>query len=162
MSQEYGRWIPIAKNGDQLGFWADNSLGITRGGVVGVKTDEGSFLSVGTQGLTAVVDGDTATVTTGSPRRLVVPNPNTLTIRALASQVSTQATEIDTKAAQTDLDALAATTADFDTAGLARKVEDPGEVTIDTGDVPGSLGALRDAINALRTAMSNADLMGTR
>lgn len=161
MSKEYGRWIPLAKNGEQSGIWVDNSLGITRGGVVGVRTDEGSFLSTGTNGLTAIV-GDGATVTTGSPRRLVIPNPNTQAIRALAVKVDTNATAVATKAAQTDLDTLAAQTADFDTAGLARKAEDPGDVTVDTGDVAAALVLLQDKINALMAAQRAAAQIGSR
>lgn len=161
MSKEYGRWIPLAKNGEQSGIWVDNSLGITRGGVLGVRTDEGSFLSTGTNGLTAIV-GDGATVTTGSPRRLVIPNPNTQAIRALAVKVDTNTAAVETKAAQTDLDALAAQTADFDTAGLARKAEDPGDVTVDTGDVAAALVLLQDKINALMAAQRAAAQIGSR
>ena len=161
MSKEYGRWIPLAKNGEQSGIWVDNSLGISRGGVVGVRTDEGSFLSTGTNGLTAIV-GDGATVTTGSPRRLVIPNPNTQAIRALAVKVDTNTAAVATKAAQSDLDTLAAQTADFDTAGLARKAEDPGDVTVDTGDVAAALVLLQDKINALMAAQRAAAQIGSR
>lgn len=161
MSKEYGRWIPLAKNGEQSGIWVDNSLGISRGGVVGVRTDDGSFLSTGTNGLTAIV-GDGATVTTGSPRRLVIPNPNTQAIRALAVKVDTNATAVATKAEQSDLDTLAAQTADFDTAGLARKAEDPGDVTVDTGDVAAALVLLQDKINALMAAQRAAAQIGSR
>lgn len=159
MSKALRQFIPVTDNGGQLGFWADTSLTISKGGIVGVQTDEDSFIKVGDKGVGATV-GDGATVTTGSPRRLVVQADPM--VARIAQRVDTQAVEIAAKAAQTDLDALAATTADFDSAGLARKAEDPGELSIDTGDVAGSLLALRDAYNNLRQAMLNADQIGSR
>lgn len=171
MSKEYGRWIPLAKNGEQSGIWVDNSLGISRGGVVGVRTDDGSFLSTGTNGLTAIV-GDGATVTTGSPRRLVIPNPNTQAIRALAVKVDTNTAAVATKAAQEDLDTLSSElsakapmdTATLDTAGLVKMAEDPGDVS--TGvitlitDAATAIGLLEAKINQLMAAQRSAGIIG--
>ena len=128
------------------------------------KLDPRSNLRVDANGAITSEFGPEFEVIPGSPRaaRLKPQRVRVEAVQGLPERLATQEATIATKAAQTDLDALAATTADFDTAGLARKVEDPGEVSIDTGDVPGSLEALRDAINALRTAMTNADIMGTR
>lgn len=176
MSKEYGRWIPLAKNGEQSGIWVDNSLGISRGGVVGVRTDDGSFISSGVNGLTAIV-GDGATVTTGSPRRLVI-QPDAM-VKRIAKRVDVQAIEIAqnttavaTKAAQTDLDALSselsakASTdmADIGTAGLVQKAADPGDVS--TGalvlltDAITAIGLLEAKINQLMAAQRSAGIIG--
>lgn len=138
MSREFGQWVPIAKNGEQIGIWVDPSLAISRGGVLGVRTDDRSFLSTGENGVTATV-GDGATVTTGSPRRLVVqPDP---AIARIAKVVDSHTADIATKAAQSDMETAQSDIADLQstkastdlaskgTPGLVLQAEDPGDIS---------------------------------
>lgn len=169
MSKALRQFIPVTDNGGQLGFWADTSLTISKGGIVGVQTDEDSFIKVGDKGVGATV-GDGATVTTGSPRRLVVQADPM--VARIAQRVDTQAVEIAAKAAQTDLDALSSEVsakastamADMGAAGLVEKAVDPGDastgaVTLIT-DAATAIGLLESKINALMQAMRNAGQLG--
>lgn len=171
MSKALRQFIPVTDNGGQLGFWADTSLTISKGGIVGVQTDEDSFIKVGDKGVGATV-GDGATVTTGSPRRLVVLNPNTQAIHSLAIQAAAMEQAVATKAEQSDLDALSSEVsakastamADMGAAGLVEKAVDPGDastgaVTLIT-DAATAIGLLESKINALMQAMRNAGQLG--